>query len=416
MAKQVAYGEATVRAADGALVSRATGTFLLHRPDARTPPPDPYRVPAPGPGCAGSAVGPRRGAAVCFACRVGRRSRLGLLLAPVLPGSAVPAPGPLYTVLMGYKSRPSPRRGPVRRHGARACVTVSLRSTPGASAPCRGLRCHCVWLSPRPAARRLAPPRCRRACRPSVRRASGGALVRPALLVRAGRAASGTCGPDADGFDVPPSTAARDRGRRVLLLDDTYVSGARAQSAAASAPARPGPLGVIVALGRVLRPDRSPVHPVPALARRAAPAASEGPRVAVLPLRSDRGAERVARRRSAPRTPSRARPRPARVPGATRRAGSRVAARRARAARAGPTYWPERTDERRGGTEHGQRAGRRRLPERRACRPARACGARGWCPSAAPLPARLLRRPARDGRPRRWWAGPSAASRRLSSR
>jgi acyl-coenzyme A thioesterase PaaI-like protein len=33
MAKQVAYGEATVRDGDGTLVSRATGTFLLHRPD-----------------------------------------------------------------------------------------------------------------------------------------------------------------------------------------------------------------------------------------------------------------------------------------------------------------------------------------------------------------------------------------------
>ena len=33
MAKQVAYGEASVRAGDGTLVSRATGTFLLHRPD-----------------------------------------------------------------------------------------------------------------------------------------------------------------------------------------------------------------------------------------------------------------------------------------------------------------------------------------------------------------------------------------------
>ena len=38
MAKQIAYGEATVRSADGLLVSRATGTFLLHRPDAE---PDP---------------------------------------------------------------------------------------------------------------------------------------------------------------------------------------------------------------------------------------------------------------------------------------------------------------------------------------------------------------------------------------
>jgi uncharacterized protein (TIGR00369 family) len=33
LAKQVAYGEATVRNPDGVLVSRATGTFLLHRPD-----------------------------------------------------------------------------------------------------------------------------------------------------------------------------------------------------------------------------------------------------------------------------------------------------------------------------------------------------------------------------------------------
>jgi len=31
LAKQVAYGEATLRDADGSLVSRATGTFLLHR-------------------------------------------------------------------------------------------------------------------------------------------------------------------------------------------------------------------------------------------------------------------------------------------------------------------------------------------------------------------------------------------------
>ena len=33
MARRVAYAEATVRDADGALVSRSTGTFLLHRED-----------------------------------------------------------------------------------------------------------------------------------------------------------------------------------------------------------------------------------------------------------------------------------------------------------------------------------------------------------------------------------------------
>jgi len=41
LAKQVAYGEATLRDAKGVLVSRATGTFLLHRaePEPSTSPP-----------------------------------------------------------------------------------------------------------------------------------------------------------------------------------------------------------------------------------------------------------------------------------------------------------------------------------------------------------------------------------------
>jgi acyl-coenzyme A thioesterase PaaI-like protein len=37
MAKQIAYGEASMHNADGELISRATGTFLLHRP---SPEPD----------------------------------------------------------------------------------------------------------------------------------------------------------------------------------------------------------------------------------------------------------------------------------------------------------------------------------------------------------------------------------------
>jgi uncharacterized protein (TIGR00369 family) len=41
MAKQVAYGESSLRNADGLLVSRATGTFLLHRPEL-----DPDQAPA----------------------------------------------------------------------------------------------------------------------------------------------------------------------------------------------------------------------------------------------------------------------------------------------------------------------------------------------------------------------------------
>ena len=33
LAKQVAYGEASMRDGEGTLISRATGTFLLHRQD-----------------------------------------------------------------------------------------------------------------------------------------------------------------------------------------------------------------------------------------------------------------------------------------------------------------------------------------------------------------------------------------------
>jgi uncharacterized protein (TIGR00369 family) len=37
MARQVAYAEASVTDIDGQLVSRSTGTFLLHRPDGEAP-------------------------------------------------------------------------------------------------------------------------------------------------------------------------------------------------------------------------------------------------------------------------------------------------------------------------------------------------------------------------------------------
>ncbi len=46
-----------------------------------------------------------RGFAQCFACRTVAR-RLGLPLAPVLPVALCPLPGPLYSVLMGYKESP----------------------------------------------------------------------------------------------------------------------------------------------------------------------------------------------------------------------------------------------------------------------------------------------------------------------
>ena len=117
MAKQVAYGEATLRDAAGVLISRATGTFLLHRPDpdreTRARRLTPIRVPPPGTGVCGICCGPSGPHGVCFACRrVGHR--LGLALAPVFPVRLCPLPGPLYTVLMGYEESPVHEAAPQR--------------------------------------------------------------------------------------------------------------------------------------------------------------------------------------------------------------------------------------------------------------------------------------------------------------
>ena len=65
--------------------------------------------------------------------------------------------------------------------------------------------------------------------------------------------------PDPAAFTVPPPDRAALRGARVLLLDDTYVSGSRAQSAA-TALHRAGACTVVGPLGRVLRPGRVARH------------------------------------------------------------------------------------------------------------------------------------------------------------
>jgi hypothetical protein len=59
---------------------------------------------------------------------------------------------------------------------------------------------------------------------------------------------------------VPPTLRCRVAGTRLVLLDDTYVSGARSQSAAAALRRAGAASVVIVALGRVLRPDRVRAH------------------------------------------------------------------------------------------------------------------------------------------------------------
>jgi hypothetical protein len=192
---------------------------------------------------------------MCFACR-GVGHRLGLALAPVFPVRLCPLPGPLYTVLMGYKE--SPVREARQRFGpmVRALVEDFGSSHARCLAATAGGPCDVVLPVPssaRPAGSPLTGVD-----------GLGSACARlghwlPHLLVRA-EAPVGHMRPDARAFEVPAARASTVTGRRALLLDDTYVSGARAQSAAAALRGAGARSVVIVVLGRVLRPDRSAAH------------------------------------------------------------------------------------------------------------------------------------------------------------
>ena len=221
---------------------------------ARTRRPDPYRVPTPGPGVCRVCCGPGRSLR-----RLLRLPPVGappaLPLAPVSPVRLCPLPGPLYTVLMGYKESPVPE--------ARARFAPMVRGLFDA-----------FFAATRPAWRRRAGgrwscPSLRRRARPDsplarvaglgdlVRASVGGVLAGRPARSRSGDA-SGHMHPDRDGFVVPPSRRAAVRGRRLLLLDDTYVSGARAQSAAAALRLAGAASCASWSPGRVLRPDRVP--------------------------------------------------------------------------------------------------------------------------------------------------------------
>jgi hypothetical protein len=204
--------------------------------------------------CCGPTPGADR---VCFACRLVAR-RLGTVLAPVLPMQMCPLPGPLYTVLMGYKEAPvaeaRARFGPL----VRSLTTAFLRAHAGCIAALAGGRPTFVLPVPstvRPGGSPIAHV-------PGLATDVESALpgVRwTGLLCRTSEPV-GHMRPSARAFAVPPTLRCRVTDKRLLLLDDTYVSGARAQSAAAALRRAGASSVVVVALGRVLRPDRVPAH------------------------------------------------------------------------------------------------------------------------------------------------------------
>ncbi len=230
---------------------------------------------------------------MCFACGwVGRR--LGRALAPVFPVRLCPLPSPLYSVLLGYKEAPvseaRARFVPMVRQIAVCFVGGHAACLASAARGAFDLVC-AVPSSARPSGSPLE------AVDGLGRR--GGVPDRRALAARTSRTGSLPGGSHA--ARTPTPTRCRRTPHRSceagasLLLDDTYVSGARAQSAAAALRAGGAEAVVILALGRVLRPDRSPRQPAFLRANSRSPGTGNAVAArAVLPLPSGGGAHRVA--------------------------------------------------------------------------------------------------------------------------
>lgn len=181
-------------------------------------------------------------------------------MATVLPVHLCPIPCPLYTVLMGYKESPvdeARQRFTRRVHELfvtffaehRACLTHAVGGGVDLVLP--------VPSSSRPG-------------RAPLERVEGLGDLAAAALGPAARwgphvlqrysGAIGHMQPNARAFAVPRASRPVVSLSRVVLLDDTYVSGARAQSAAAALRLSGARSVLIVPLGRVLRPAKSGIH------------------------------------------------------------------------------------------------------------------------------------------------------------
>ncbi len=185
--------------------------------------------------------------------------RLGLPLVPVVAVRLCPLPGALYTVLMGYKESPVAE---ARRRFApmvRQLLDGFLAAHAGCVAAAAGGSVDLVLPVPSTARPSGAPLAAVEGLGRTIEERLSGARWWPAALVRA-HAPVRHMQPDVTAYAVPASAAPLVAGRRILLVDDTYVSGARSQSAAGALRARGARAVVIVALGRVLRPARSALH------------------------------------------------------------------------------------------------------------------------------------------------------------
>jgi hypothetical protein len=181
---------------------------------------------------------------------------------PVVPARLCPLPSSLYAVLLGYKESPVAEE---RRHLGSVVLALCRQFLTGAATELRAAAGGAVdVVVPVPSTARvgLSPLARVEGLGREVTDSVPGAAWAPSALQRdplGGAAALAHMRPHARGFTVRHGSAPVE-GRRVLLLDDLYVSGSRAQSAAASLRLAGARVVVIAPLGRVLRPDRVPAH------------------------------------------------------------------------------------------------------------------------------------------------------------
>ena len=234
-------------------------------------------VPPAGPGVCATCHGPARdGRRVCWCCRavssvLGHEPGSGPL---VVPMALFRTGDVLHTVLRGYKDAPAVA---ARRHFSRR-VAVHLSSFLGAHGGCITAAAGSDWDSvavvPSSARAPGAGHRPRlRACHPLGEVIGAIPWVSALARIEIGRGTgvAGHLAPDPGAFEVDMGA----RGRRVLLVDDTWVTGARMRSAAVALERGGAQVVAMVTAGRAVgavdtnaaNTDAADSNTVPALER-----------------------------------------------------------------------------------------------------------------------------------------------------
>jgi predicted amidophosphoribosyltransferase len=206
-----------------------------------------YRpVPRAGPGvCRVCHSGPGNGQHLCPSCLL-TTEQVTKPTMTVVPISLYRTPGPLWQVLRAYKDGPAPARAALTTHIAAVIARFTgthLRCLDGVLGGAADLVT--TVPSTRADTRRGAHP-----LQTAVRSVASLARLHAPLLT-GGPAAAGHGQADDRAFRVTQPV----HGARVLVIDDTFTTGARAQSAASALHLTGAAAVAVLTIGRVIWPE-----------------------------------------------------------------------------------------------------------------------------------------------------------------